>query len=94
MLTVVLASACLYLFASEPLQMFALAILLGLVSGAYSSIFISTVLWLSIRARMIRSQVVNAAMKPYLATRGFIAAMSIIVVIGAAVGSPYRISCP
>jgi len=81
-LTVVLASAGLYLFACEPLQMFALAILLGLVSGAYSSIFISTVLWLSIHARAIGSAAFNAAMKPYLATRGFITAMAIIVALG------------
>jgi preprotein translocase SecF subunit len=81
-LTVVLASACLYLFACEPLQMFALAILLGLVSGAYSSIFISSVLWLSIHARVIGSKAFNAAMKPHLATRSFIAAMSIIVALG------------
>jgi len=81
-LTVVMASACLYLFACEPLQMFALAILFGLISGAYSSIFISPFLWLSIRARVIGAEESGAATKPYLATRGFIAAMSLIVAIG------------
>ena len=81
-LTVVMASACLYLFACEPLQMFALAILLGLISGAYSSIFISPFLWLTIRARAMGSEGSGAAIKPYLATRGFIAAMSIIVAVG------------
>jgi len=81
-LTVVLASACLFLFASEPLQMFALAILLGLVSGAYSSIFMSSVLWLTIHARVIGSEAFNAVMKPYLATRGFIAAIGLIVALG------------
>ena len=80
-LTVVLASACLYLFACEPLQMFALAILLGLLSGAYSSIFISTILWLAIRLRAIGSQA-NAARQGYFATRGFVAAMSLVVITG------------
>lgn len=81
-LTVVLASACLYLFACEPLQMFALAILLGLLSGAYSSIFISTVVWLSLRIRAVGVQVTNAGKQNYLATRGFITAMGLVLVIG------------
>lgn len=49
-LTVVMASACLYFFASEPLQMFSLAILIGLISGAFSSIFISSIIWLTLAA--------------------------------------------
>ena len=81
-LTVVLASACLYLFACEPLEMFALAILLGLVSGAYSSIFISSVLWLSIRALVKGSEAFNAAKEPSLATRRFLTPMGMIVVVG------------
>ncbi len=81
-LTVVIASACLYLFACEPLQMFALAILLGLVSGAYSSIFISSVVWLSIRARVTARGAFNPGTKPYLATQGFLAPMGMIAVVG------------
>jgi preprotein translocase SecF subunit len=50
-LTVVMASTCLYLFACEPLEMFALALIIGLVSGAYSSIFFSTLLWIRFGAR-------------------------------------------
>lgn len=45
-LTVILAAVSLLLFACEPLQMFSLAILLGLVTGAYSSIFLTSPLWL------------------------------------------------
>ena len=81
-LTVVLASACLYLFACEPLQMFALAILLGLVSGAYSSIFMSSFLWLLIRVRVKGPGEFNPAKEPYLATRRFLIAMGVIVAVG------------
>ena len=45
-LTVVLAAVALLRFACEPLQMFSLAILIGLISGAYSSIFLTSPLWL------------------------------------------------
>ena len=48
-LTVVVAAACLLEFACEPLQMFSLAILLGLLSGAYSSIFLACPLWILLR---------------------------------------------
>ena len=48
-LTVVLASASLLALGCEPLQMFSLAILLGLVFGACSSVFLSTGLWVAIR---------------------------------------------
>jgi preprotein translocase SecF subunit len=48
-LTVLMASACLYLFACEPLQMFALALMIGLLSGACSSIFISSFIWLALQ---------------------------------------------
>ena len=48
-LTVVMAAASLYLFACEPLQMFALALMIGLLSGACSSIFISSFIWLALQ---------------------------------------------
>jgi len=47
-LTVVIASACLYQFACEPLQMFSLALIIGLIAGAYSSLFLSSALWLTV----------------------------------------------
>ena len=40
-LTVVTGAVCLYFFGAEPLQMFSLAIFLGLICGVYSSIFIA-----------------------------------------------------
>ncbi len=46
--TVVVASAALLFLGCEPLQMFALAILLGLICGAYSSIFIVCPIWYSL----------------------------------------------
>ncbi len=48
-LTVVAGALCLYYFGAEPLHAFALAIFLGLVCGAYSSIFIAAPLWLLLK---------------------------------------------
>ena len=62
--------------------MFALAILLGLISGAYSSIFISSVLWLSIRAWETSPGAFNAATEPSLATPRFLAPMGMLAVVG------------
>ena len=44
-LVVLIAAGCLYLFGSESIKLFALAKLIGLTSGAYSSIFIACSLW-------------------------------------------------
>jgi preprotein translocase subunit SecF len=44
-LTVLVAAACLYIFGSESIKLFALAKLIGLASGAYSSIFIACSIW-------------------------------------------------
>ena len=46
-LTVVIGSICLFLFGAEPLQMFSLAILLGLVSGTFSSLCVAPSLWVA-----------------------------------------------
>ncbi len=81
-LTVVLASASLYLFACEPLQMFSLAILLGLIAGAYSSIFISSVMWLSIRSWETSPGAFRAATEPSLATPRFLVPMGMLAVVG------------
>ncbi|RAP77945.1 protein translocase subunit SecF [Paenibacillus montanisoli] len=48
-MTVVVAAACLLIFGSESIKLFSLAILFGLVSGAYSSIFIASQLWLVLK---------------------------------------------
>ena len=53
-LAVVIASLCLYFFGAEPLQMFSLAILLGLVCGTYSSICISSQVWFLLKKKSLR----------------------------------------
>ncbi|QYR23413.1 protein translocase subunit SecF [Paenibacillus sp. sptzw28] len=50
-LTVVLAAVCLLIFGSASIKLFSLAILFGLVSGAYSSIFIASPLWLFLKKK-------------------------------------------
>ncbi|RJG21218.1 protein translocase subunit SecF [Paenibacillus thiaminolyticus] len=48
-LTVLLAALCLFIFGSESIRMFSLAILVGLAFGAYSSIFIASPLWVVLK---------------------------------------------
>ncbi|MBB3109933.1 SecD/SecF fusion protein [Paenibacillus phyllosphaerae] len=50
-MTVIVAAACLFIFGSESIKMFSLAILFGLFCGAYSSIFIASPLWLVMKKR-------------------------------------------
>ncbi|MGZ4112447.1 MAG: protein translocase subunit SecF [Tumebacillaceae bacterium] len=47
--TVVISAGAIYLLGGAPIQHFALALLIGLVTGAYSSIFIASQLWVSWR---------------------------------------------
>ncbi|MFD7520941.1 protein translocase subunit SecF [Paenibacillus chitinolyticus] len=44
-LTVLIAAVCLFIFGSESIKLFALAKIIGLTSGAYSSICIASPLW-------------------------------------------------
>jgi len=53
-LTVIIASICLLAFGAEPLQMFSLAILFGLICGAYSSIFIATPVWFLLKKKSLK----------------------------------------
>ena len=48
-MTVVVAAVCLLIFGSESIKLFSLAILFGLISGAYSSVFIASPLWLVLK---------------------------------------------
>lgn len=50
-LTVLLAALCLFIFGSESIRMFSLAILVGLAFGAYSSIFIASPLWVVLKSK-------------------------------------------
>ena len=50
-LTVLAGSACLFFFGAEPLQMFSIAIFLGLVCGTYSSLCIAPRVWRAFAGR-------------------------------------------
>ncbi len=52
-LTVAIASASVYVFGAEPLQMFSLAILFGVICGTYSSICIGTSIFYMLKARSL-----------------------------------------
>jgi len=54
MLTVGIAAGCVYIFGAEPLQMFSLAILFGLVCGTYSSICIGTPIFYMLRKKSLK----------------------------------------
>ncbi|WP_195576003.1 protein translocase subunit SecF [Paenibacillus sp. 1001270B_150601_E10] len=61
-LTVLFAAACLFIFGSESIKMFSLAILIGLAFGAYSSIFIASPLWAVLKNKELKKP--KAAAKP------------------------------
>lgn len=44
-LTVVIVTLCIFIWGSPSIKMFSLALLVGLISGAYSTIFIASPLW-------------------------------------------------
>ncbi|KIV51512.1 protein translocase subunit SecF, partial [Aneurinibacillus migulanus] len=48
-LTVVICAAALYIFGGESIRHFTLALIIGLIFGAYSSIFIASQIWVSWR---------------------------------------------
>jgi preprotein translocase subunit SecF len=60
-LVVLLAAGCLYIFGSQSIKLFALAKLIGLTSGAYSSIFIACSLWYLLKRRSLSSKKKTAA---------------------------------
>lgn len=53
-LTVVFSAGALYLFGGSPIKHFSLALVIGLVTGAYSSIFIAAQLWVSWKSRELK----------------------------------------
>ncbi|TFE30729.1 protein translocase subunit SecF [Cohnella luojiensis] len=60
-ITVLIASVCLFIFGSESIKLFSLAMIFGLVAGAYSSIFIASQLWLYLKKRQ---PIKKVAVKP------------------------------
>jgi len=64
-ITVLIAAVCLFLFAGEALRMFSLAMIFGLVSGAYSSIFIASQIWLYFKKKQpVKKAVAKAPSTP------------------------------
>ncbi len=55
-LTVLFAATTLYFFGGDPIHNFCFALLVGLVSGAYSSIFIASPIWVAWRGRSLERQ--------------------------------------
>ncbi len=55
-LTVVIAVVALLLFGSESIQNFSIALLLGLILGAYSSVFIAAQLWLVWKGKQLKRE--------------------------------------
>ena len=51
--TVFAASICLFIFGGESIRMFSLAMVIGTVFGAYSSIFIAAPLWFTLKVKQI-----------------------------------------
>jgi len=60
-ITVLIAAVCLFAFGGESIKLFSLAMIFGLASGAYSSIFIASQLWLYLKKRQPLKKV---AVKP------------------------------
>ena len=64
-LTVIFAAVCLLIFGSEAIKLFALAKLIGLVSGVYSSICLTTPFWFLLkRSSVQRAKLHTAKPKP------------------------------
>ncbi|GAA3408264.1 protein translocase subunit SecF [Paenibacillus hodogayensis] len=61
--TVLIAAFCLYLFGSESIKLFALAKMIGLVSGVYSSICLATPLWYLLKRSSLKSVKAGAPAK-------------------------------
>jgi preprotein translocase subunit SecF len=52
-LTVFIGAVCLFIFGSDAIRYFSLAMIVGLISGAYSSIFIASPLWLIMKNKSV-----------------------------------------
>ncbi|MHA0858363.1 protein translocase subunit SecF [Paenibacillus sp. CMAA1364] len=59
-LTVFIAALFLFLFGGESIKMFSLAMVIGLLFGAYSSIFIASPLWLMLKGKQKNNTITKA----------------------------------
>jgi SecD/SecF fusion protein len=62
-ITVLIGALCLFVLGSESIRLFSLAMVMGLISGAYSSIFIASPLWLLMKRSTIGKKKAAAAAK-------------------------------
>lgn len=53
--TVLFAALCLFIFGSESIRLFSLAMIFGLVSGVYSSVFIASPIWVVLKKKNLNS---------------------------------------
>ncbi|WP_257346257.1 protein translocase subunit SecDF [Pseudalkalibacillus decolorationis] len=60
-LTVVFAAAALMIFGSEAIRNFSFALLIGLVAGTYSSLFIASQLWMVWKGKQMKKQPVKSS---------------------------------
>ncbi|TVY04087.1 protein translocase subunit SecF [Cohnella terricola] len=60
-ITVLIAAVCLFIFGGESIKLFSLAMIFGLASGAYSSIFIASQIWLFLKKKQ---PIKKVAVKP------------------------------
>jgi SecD/SecF fusion protein len=63
-LAVLIVAVCLFIFGSESIKLFALAKIIGLTSGAYSSICIASPLWLLLKGKQKPKAVVKTTTAP------------------------------
>jgi preprotein translocase subunit SecF/SecD/SecF fusion protein len=63
-LTVVFAAAALFIFGGEAIRSFALALLIGLVAGTYSSMFLASQLWLIWKSKQLKKQKFKSKPQP------------------------------
>lgn len=59
--TVLVAALCLFIFGSESIKLFALAKIIGLTSGVYSSICLATPMWYLLKRQSLKSKKVAVA---------------------------------
>ncbi|MET3507450.1 protein translocase subunit SecF [Halalkalibacter oceani] len=63
-LTVVFAAAAIFIFGGEAIRSFALALLIGLVAGTYSSMFLASQLWLIWKSKQLAKKKFQTAKQP------------------------------
>lgn len=63
-ITVLIAAICLFIFGSESLKLFSLAMIVGLASGACSSIFIASPIWLYFKRKQPIKKAAATAKQP------------------------------